>query len=59
MYSGQEVSFPGFQSGQVGLLTTLVKDSTSQTLGSLSPSSAVFTSLHPTLSIRTPILSTF
>lgn len=31
MYSGQEVSFPGFRSGQVGLLTTLVKDSTSQT----------------------------
>lgn len=40
MYSGQEVSFPGFWSGQVGLLTTLVKDFTSQTLGSLPPSSA-------------------
>ena len=30
MYLGQEVSFPGFQSGQVGLLTTLAEDSTSQ-----------------------------
>lgn len=48
MYSGQEVSFPGFRSGHV--YYHLVKDSTRQTPGSLPPSA----SYPPSIRTSTP-----